>query len=102
MQIGLGFPELSLPTLQSALTPQGFGSHKDELTPPAPDLTPPPELLRHSPPDLGSPAVPGGQEHSALWSTPRHWAVGLQQGEPPQNVGPHGSEHGNQNYHYQI
>ena len=40
---------------------------------------------------LGSPSVPGGQEHSARWSTALQFAVGLQQGEPPQKVGPHGS-----------
>ena len=36
--------------------------------------------------------MPGGQEHSALCWTPRQLAVGLQQGPPPQNVGPQGSE----------
>ena len=40
---------------------------------------------------LGSPSVPGGHEHSARWSTALQFAVGLQQGEPPQKVGPHGS-----------
>ena len=40
---------------------------------------------------LGSPSVPAGQEHSARWSTALQFAVGLQQAEPPQKVGPHGS-----------
>ena len=49
------------------------------------------EDARHVPPVLGSPSVPEGQEHSALWSTPLQLAVGLQHGPPPQNVGPQGS-----------
>ena len=50
-----------------------------------------PDPRTQVPPVLGSPTVPGGQEHSALCDTPRQLAVGLQQGPPPQNVGPQGS-----------
>ena len=75
VQTGLAFPDLSEPMLHSASSPQGLGSHKDWPPDPPPDLqvlhpwellVPLPGDLRHLPPTLGSPSVPGGQEHSAL------------------------------------
>ena len=102
VQTGLAFPDLSDPSLHCAPSPQGLGSHKDWPPDPPPDLQvlhpwvlldPLPGDLRHLPPTLGSPSVPGGQEHSALWSTPLQLAVGLQHRPPPQNVGLQGSRH---------
>merc|ERR1719295_221921 len=105
VQTGLGSPRLSVPTLHCASWPQGFGWQRlpdidieEEDPPPTPRFpTDWPglvfcDLLQVPPrPALGSPSVPGGQEHSARWSTALQFAVGLQQGEPPQKVGPHGS-----------
>jgi len=99
-------PVRSLPTLHWASTPQGLGEQRlpeDEAPPEDPPRTSPrlpPEPpgrvladLRQVPPlsALGSPSVPGGQEHSARWLTALQLAVGLQQGAPPQKVGPQGS-----------
>ena len=98
VQIGLGSPDRSRPSLHSASLPHGFGEHREPEVPeptlkptPAPEPEPEP-VLRQVPPVLGSPEVPGGHEHSALCWTPRQLAVGLQQGPPPQNVGPQGSD----------
>ena len=99
MQIGLLLPVLSRPSLHSASRPQGLGLHRDPEAEPDPDpaiLEAEPDPLTQVPPVLGSPTVPGGQEHSALCCTPRQSAVGLQQGPPPQNVGPQGSDRQNE------
>jgi hypothetical protein len=114
---GRGVPDRSEPTLHSAswaqdeligvmqpggmTWPQGLGWHRlpeetawlPELTFLVPLMLGLPAALRQVPPlsALGSPSVPGGQEHSARCCTARQSAVGLQQGAPPQKVGPHGS-----------
>lgn len=106
VQTGRGEPVRSLPTLHWASTPQGLGEQRVAGGGPAPEVPPltnprlPPGPtglvladLRQVPPlsALGSPSVPGGQEHSARWLTALQSAVGLQQGPPPQKVGPQGS-----------
>ena len=100
VQTGRAAPLRSCPGLHTAPAPHGLGEHRDpDPDPPAlsshstinssasgrrthlttpPASAPPPGAWLQTPPVRGSPAVPGGQEHSALCCTPRQLAVGLQ------------------------
>ena len=100
-------PDPDPPALSSQSTMNCSATGRRTHLTPAPAAAPPPGAWLQTPPVRGSPAVPGGQEQWALCCTPRQLAVGLhtkqqinsvassvqylQQGPPPQKVGPHGS-----------